>query len=268
MKDVSDNFPLFADIQTTSLLYFDERRASACYEFCQRRNIDCLPNIDDSYFFYHRNDETKNFDQYELSDDRRIDAYSFIFRSDLLERFQRHPVQFIFTHCELTGIVHFSDYNKDVVGTYLFAQLAKYERGLRRLAVLEGLNNEKMREFFENKKADPNTTGKDKNLYTKRLNTYASNRSKMEKAEEFQFFYMDDLIGLLGFQEKIQLDPDVKDLRDMIMHARSPIEMTDVHADDFIFDIESFEKFFNRVLTLLKDSKRVHNRIAFSEIKL
>jgi outer membrane protein assembly factor BamE len=44
----------------------------------------------------------------------------------------------------LTGVVHFSDYNRDAVSAYLFAQIARYERDLRELAKRCGLTNEDM----------------------------------------------------------------------------------------------------------------------------
>jgi hypothetical protein len=267
MNDVVEHLPLIADIQTTALLYYDEQRIVACYDFCKRRDIDCLPIISDSNSFYLRNDETDKFDKHELSDDRRIDAYTFIFRPDLLERFQRRPVQFVFTHGELTGVIHFSDYNEDLVDTYLFAQFAKYERGLRQLAIGHELKNNNMREYFEEKKAEPNAKDKDIEYYEERLRKYDSTLGRMKKAGEFQFFFMDDLIGLLKSRNIIQLNKSVVELRNIIMHARPPIEMTDVHTDDFIYDIKSFKRFFKYATTLLMDSKCVYNRIAFSEAK-
>lgn len=256
--------PLIADIQTTDLLYYDEQHIETCYNFCKQREIDCLPVIGDPNIFYQQNDDTKTFDRCELTDDRRIDAHTFIFRPDLLERFKGRAIQFVFTHGELTGVVHFSDYNRDLVGAYLFAQFAKYERGLRELAICKKLENVNMREYFEEKKAK-SSKDKDIEFYERRLANYDNELKRMEKAGEFQFFYMDELIGLLKSQNIIQLNKSIVELRNMIMHARPPIKMTDAHTDDFIYDLTSFKRFFKYAVMLLTDSKCVYNRIAFSE---
>lgn len=265
MNDVLEHLPLFADIQKTALLYYDEQSIKSCYDFCKKRDIDCLPDIADPNVFFQRNDDSTGFVRSELTDDRRIDAYTFIFCPSLLERFERHPVQFVFTHGELTGVMHFSDYNDDIVSTYLFAQFAKYERSLRQLAIQHELKNKDMRKYFEEKKAEPNVKDKDIEYYTDRLRNYDNSQKQMEKAEEFQLFYMGDLIALLKSCNIIELNKSVVELRNIIMHARTTIEMTDVHADDFIYDIKSFKRFFQFATTLLTDSKRVNNRIAFSE---
>ncbi len=259
--------PLIADIQTTALLYYDEEHLEKCYDFCKNRDIDSLPDIENPKIFYQRNDDSKAFDRCQLTDDRWLDAHTFIFKSDLLERFQLHPIQFVFTYGELTGVVHFSDYNKDPVDNFLFAQFAKYERGLRELAICNKLKNANMRKYFEEKKAK-SSNEKDIKFNEDRLEKYDEKLEKMEKAGEFQFFYMDELIGMLRSEKIIHLNGGVVELRNMIMHSRPPIGMTNVHADDFIYSPDTFESFFKKTETLLTDSKRVYNRIAFSEDQL
>jgi len=259
------NLPCIADIQTTDLLYYDDQKIADCYSFCKGRNIDCLPVIGNPSTFFQRNKEAEEFDQNELTEDRWIHAYAFLFRPDLLERFKNQPIQFVFTHGELTGVVHFSDYNSSAVSIYLYDQIAKYERSLRQLAVLEKLENKDMRDYFESNSKEPRVKNKDRKFFEKRLNLYSSKQKEMLKVEEFQVFYLDDLIGLLEFRNVIQLDDSVVKLRDMIMHANSLIGMVDVHTDDLIYDIASFDRFFRRALALLSDSKRVHNRIAISK---
>lgn len=259
------NLPCIADIQTTDLLYYDEQKIADCYSFCKGRNIDCLPVIGNPSTFFQRNNEAEKFDQNELTEDRWTDANTFLFRPDLLERFKNQPIQFVFTHGELTGVVHFSDYNSSVVGIYLYEQIAKYERGLRQLAVLKELKNEDMQAYFESNSKESRVKNRDERFFKKRLNYFSTKKNEMLKVEEFQVFYLDDLIGLLGFRDVIQLDDSVVKLRDMIMHASRLIEMVDVHTDDLIYDNASFKRFFKRTLALLSDSKRVYNRIAISK---
>lgn len=254
--------PYVADIQTVDLLYYEESNGKGCFEYCEMRNIDCLPAIGNPSIFYKKNDLNHGFDRLVLGSNRRLDGHTFLFQPDLVNRFKRQPVQFVFTRGELTGVVHFSDYNKDLVDNYLFNQFAKYERGLRELLKRNRLDNESMKTFFEGKSAEPGEVGK---FYLKRLNRYKSTLKKRENAKDFQLDYLDDLIGLLEFHHIIELDDDVVDLRNMVMHVHPLIEMKDAHTDDYIFTRDSFERFFGHVLTLLRDSKRVYNRIAFSK---
>lgn len=120
-----ENLPCIADIQTTDLFYFDDQQTQVCYSFCKRRDIDCLPVIGNPSAFSQRNDEAEGFDQYDFTGDRWTDANTFLFRPDLLKQFREQPIQFVFTHGELTGVVHFSDYNNSAVSIYLYDQIAK-----------------------------------------------------------------------------------------------------------------------------------------------
>jgi hypothetical protein len=258
------NLPCIGDIQTTDLLYFDEQHISACYAFCIKRDIDCLPIIGDPSAFYEKNPEAETFDKRELVDDRWLDAQTFLFSPNLLDCFRHFAVQFVFTEGEQTGVVHFSDYNNDAVSYYLFAQIAKYERGLRELAVINGLKNHDMKTYFEEMK-NSSEKSKERKFYEKRLAHFDSKKWEMEKVDEFQVFYLDDLIGLLEYKDIIDLDDDVYNLRNMVMHAGSLINKVDVHAADYIYDYGSFELFFKRAATLLNDSKRVYNRIVLSK---
>jgi hypothetical protein len=86
----------------------------------------------------------------------------------------------------------------------------------------------------------------------------------MKRLPEFQLFYLDELIGLLKLNSVIKLNGRVVDLRNMVMHAHELVNMADVTTDDFIYDFDSFKRFFTRVELLLNDEKRIRNRITFT----
>jgi hypothetical protein len=254
--------PRIADIATSEILFYDAACVTDCYRFCLKRDIDCLPAISDQSAFHRRNDNTQAFDGEDLGNDRRLEAHIAIFRPELLERFQGQPVQFIFTHDELTGVVHFSDYNRPVVSTFLYDAIAGYERSLRALLKESGHTHADMLAYLE-AMAEATLGTDDHSCYKGRGKKLLKKAKRMPQAPPFQVFELRDLIGLSEAKDIMGLDSDVVELRNMVMHTNRLVDMVDEQTDDFIYDFASFERFFGRVLSLLEDSQRVKNRLAF-----
>jgi len=261
---MSSEHPTIADIQTAELVYYDPDYVAQCYQFCQDRDIDCLPEIGDSNTYYQRIDEEKSFKEQTISEDRKLDGATFLFRPDLLDRFKSHAVQFVYADGEISGVVHYSDYNKDVVSTYLYGQIARYERDLRELAALCGLTNKDMLDHFQ--KMGTKACKKGNERFCKEFEAkkakYEAEKEELTRLPEFQSFYLMDLIGLANRRKIIRLDDRVHKLRNQIMHGSLPVQMEDAHTPDYIYRIESFTEFFKFTQILLKDSKRISNRLA------
>ncbi|MFC1879096.1 hypothetical protein ACFLZW_04215 [Chloroflexota bacterium] len=257
------------NIQTRNLLYYDPDFKDVCFNFCQERDIDCLPSLGDPMVFY-RKTET-GFCEDDMTSKQMVDSGAYIFERSLLERFRENPLLFVFKKCELiesihlTGVVHFSDYNRLEVSAYLFGMFSDYERSLRRLLILQGLNNQDMLDHFqviiESKKSD-----KTREIYTNKIAGYERKRDRNEKLPRFEMFYLRDLIELAGRQNILNLGQDVNDLRNMVMHAHEFIKKDDASRDEYIYNFSSFETFFTRVSRLLGDYKKVNNKIAFMEL--
>lgn len=255
--------PTLADIQTTDLLYFDPAFAAQAAAFCAARDIDCLPSLDNPSRFYRLNRAAQRFEPRPLTGARCVAAGQVLFQPALLERFRRHAVLFVFEHGALTGVVHFSDYNRPVVSDHLYTRLSAYERALRTLAQRSGLGDADMGHYFETKVE--RTSGREKKRFERRLNHF-ERRSADPSIPPFQRDYLDDLIGLLAHHDVIQLQqkPAV-DLRNAIMHAHDPVNMTDVTTPDYIFDFATFETFFSNARALLDDARRVENQLRFMD---
>lgn len=252
----------FADIQTSDLLYYDPSLEQEFHKFCQDRQIDCLPSLDDPKKYYRRNDEVnkKRFRKNTVSQSQRVEGSEYIFDPTLFQRFKTKPIQFVYATNELTGVVHFSDYNKPIVHEYLFSILISYERALRRLLKLHRLTNTDMSEFLK--------------IRSKRENDRDDQQaSKLKKSKPelmpFEDTYLEDLLSFANSQSSnLHLSPhqrEVVDLRNMIMHAHELVKKEDASRNDHIYTEELFELFFNRVLKLLHDFKRVNNKITFLE---
>lgn len=254
----------FTDIQTSDLLYYDPDLEETCLCFCRDRNIDCLPSLSDPLKFYQSTEA--GFSEAQVTPARMVKSSENIFDASLLERFRTHHLLFVYADQELTGVVHFSDYNRPVVDAYLYGLLSSYERSLRKLLALKGLKNEDMLAYFRSKLAKPKKE-QDIELYQGKLKEYERRRPQNERLPTFECFYLLDLISLARNRKIIKVDPEVNYLRNMVMHANELVHMYDANRDDYIYDFASFEAFFKRVLALLQDFKKVNNRIALSEFR-
>lgn len=248
------------EIQTRDLLYYDPDLNDVCFRFCQDRNIDCLPSLFDQKIFF-RWEET-GFYEDKITAERSLDENEFIFDSSLLERFRANHLLFVHQNKALTGVIHFSDYNRPIVSTYLFNLLTAFEKSLRRLLVQAGLKNKQMLEYFQRVSETAKKTER-KDIYAGKLNEYEKHRDRNEKLPAFEGFYLKDLIELAKEHKIVCVREEVNTLRNMIMHANELVNLDDVNRDDYIYDFTSFEKFFKQAETLVQDYKKVNNRIAF-----
>jgi hypothetical protein len=255
----------FSDIQTSDLLYYDPDLKEICLHFCQDRNIDCLPSLDDPMMLYRRTET--GFVLEAVTPERMVDSRAFIFDQPLLERFRTNHLLFVYENKELTGVVHFSDYNRPAVSEYLFSLFSSYERSLRKLLILSGLANKDMLDRFQRVVAKTKNE-KSRAIYTQKIGEYEKDRLRNEKLPEFERFYLRDLIELINDQKIIKVSDKVNQLRNDIMHVHELVNMYDAHREDYIYSYASFKDFFELVIQLIYDFKRVNNRIAFSDIKV
>src|SRR5262249_21758088 len=154
----------FADIQIKDMLYYDPSLEDKGYRFCVRRNIDCLPSLENSRKIYRRNDVLCSFVEEDVEASRIVDASLNIFEPDLPEKFASHAVLLVFSANALTGVIHFSDYNQPIVSIYLYEILLSYEKTLRDILLKSDLNNRNMIEYFEYR-ISKSQNGKEKDHY-------------------------------------------------------------------------------------------------------
>ena len=231
----------FSDIQTTDLIYFDPDCKETCFRFCQQRDIDCLPSLSNPATFFQKTEE--GFQENEIPVERIVDHHDPIFDPLLLEQFQASPLLFVCTNRMISGVVHFSDYNQAVVHTYLFSLISSYERSLRKLLCLNGLNNADMLDFYKR-------------------NRSRKAPAQNEKRPPFEQYYLLDLIQLASEGGVITVSEEPNKLRNSVMHAHDLVNLNDANRGDFVYTMASFEEFFQQVIVLLRDFKKVNNRIA------
>lgn len=252
----------FEDIQTRDLLYYDPDFKEDCFHFCQERDIDCLPALNNPLKFYRKTETA--FKEEIIKPERIVDSETYIFDQSLLERFRTNSILFVYAKKELTGVVHFSDFNRPAVGEYLYCQLSAYERSLRKLLILRGLKNQDMIDYFKSA-IKTNKKEEMRFMYSKKKKEYEKKWAQNQKLPVFECFYLLDLIELAGYRNIVLLSPGANNLRNMVMHAHDLVIKCDPHRDDYIYSFESFEKFYNQVSLFIQDYKKVNNKIAFLE---
>ena len=240
-----------SDIETKEIIFFEPEFKGKCFEFCKQRGIEFLPSLDNSEKIYIRDDDALEFKVETISEDRKIDGFKRAFSSQVLNAFKKNHLLFVYTEGELSGVVHFSDFNKSIVSSYLFEMFFQYEKALRVFLQKVGLNNSNLIDFLKNDSSKK-----------KRIAEFERNKDKADKLPPFQLFYLNELINFAN-TKNINLDVRVKELRNMIMHAHELVNMKNPSANNFIFDFETFENFFNYAITLHHDYKKLKNRINF-----
>jgi hypothetical protein len=212
---------------------------------------------------YYRKTETA-FKEEIIKPERTVDSETYIFDQSLLERFRTYSILFVYAKKELTGVVHFSDFNRPAVAEYLYCQLSAYERSLRRLLVLRGLKNQDMVDYF---KSMIRTSKKEEMrlMFSRKKKEYEKKREQIKKLPVFECFYLLDLIELAGYRNIVSLSSVANNLRNMVMHTHDMVIKCDPTRDDYIYSFESFDKFFNQVGTFLQDYRKVNNKIGFLE---
>ena len=246
-----------ADIQTTDILFYDEGVKDRCYKLCADRNIDCLPGLDDPRAVYMRDDVLQKFRAESLMEERRISAEANIFDPQVLEKFRRQPLLLSYQGNELSGVVHFTDYNQPQVSAHLYELFFAYEQSLRTLLIRSGFKNVDMIAYYSDKK----TKVGNPEFYETKINDYFKFGSQ-KKLLQFEVFNLADLIALINHKRIIKLSDKTK-LRNMIMHANEFVNLQEPGVENFIYDFETFENFFRWCQELFLDFKRVNNRLVF-----
>ncbi len=246
-----------ADIQETEILYYDPQHADTCLQFCERRDIDCLPSLDDVATVYTRDAAKRCFTRERVDPERLVDPSDLIFSSHVLQKFQEYKLLFVHRDSEFVGVVHFSDYAKPAVSVYLFEVLFDYEKSLRSLLVRRGCTNEDMLKHYQDQLEG--ASEQDKKLWQAKIDEYKKSKTSNKKLSPFQAFYLKDLLGLAN-RIGIVLDiAKVNRLRNSIMHVHELVDREDYTANDLIYKFSSFVKFCDMATQLLLDFKRVHN---------
>jgi len=244
------------DIMIKDVIYYEPEIEDNLKTFCKKEKITYLPSLDLKKVYFLHYEAFKNK---EIEGSLIISPDLNVFDESLLKLFQEgEHILFIFDQNLIVGIIHISDYNRVEVYKYLYELIANLERDLRKLLDLSELSNDDMGKFFK-----MHADKKDKNagFYKKKYSKFKDDSDKFHEVGPFEFFELSDLVALCNNKKIVHIDPKVIELRRKVMHSRSGIKNKDYEQNYPIYDFTSFETFFNDVIILQVEFKRIHNRV-------
>jgi len=251
----------FEDIMQTKILYFDNEVKEACLDICDTLKIDTMP---DYYSKNYHELTDRNFIEKQIVESLKLQINDRIFEIQNIEKFKnnKHNVLYVFAGNVLKGIVHFADYNANVVLKRIQDDVLNFEMNLREFLVLNGKTNTDIKNYYEYKLL------KEKNevnkcFYEEKLNNFSRKENEIKVLGQFQIFELSVLMNycnssysnkLFMFEKTAKCNKNndndiISSLRNMVMHGKNPIEKD---TDSSIFSIDSLYK-FQESLTILKD---------------
>ena len=257
----------FKDIQTTDLLYYDSSKdiKNICYDFCDKRDIDFLPSIvgkenDGEYKIFKLDRVNRSFKKINIKEDQIISVNHNIFDVNVLSLFEKNSVLFVFDKIKngsLSGIVHFSDYNSEIVSHFLYNYLHKFEKALREVLKIKNIDDSAILDYFETQQKNYKPDAKEYIKYQCRIDEYHDNK---DLHSSFQNYYIDDLIGLLKAKKILtSIDIDrIRSIRNDVMHIRNFVKKIK-SSNSLKYDFNTFKKSFDKVIYFNKQFKRILN---------
>jgi hypothetical protein len=249
------------DIQIEEIIYFDDDLSPSekekCFEFCKSRKIDSLPSIINPSNFYLLDYEKGEFHKEILNDDRKLDGEFNIFKKAILDKFEKFPLQLVIDNYEITGVVHFSDYNNIKISEYLYTLFHEFERELRKTLVISKLSDDDMILYFEEKIKKE----KYKIEYGRKLENYRKKKETSFQQPVFQGFELNDLISLIHNRKiwDINNSSEIVNLRNSIMHAKDFVLENSEIESSLLYNFDTFKMFFLKASYTINEYKRLLN---------
>jgi hypothetical protein len=261
----------FENIMQSKILYYDEDAQESCTDICDYLQIDNMPALDGKYF-YERSGG--HFKKSSIEQNHRLPLNKCIFDNDLLNFFRdnKHNVLFVFDESVIHGIVHISDYNRDIVLQAIQDDILSFERKLRQLILLHGKKNDNMRAYFEYKLAS-SKKDRDKSYYENKVKLYDNKVHEINSLGQFQLFDFSDIMDFASssFSDKIHTfgqyeinmskkngAEELKKLRNLAMHGKNPVS---INYETSIFSLDSLEQLFESLKILRKEYSAISLKI-------
>jgi len=246
MKNFSE--PTISDIKTSSVIFFDRDFKDECLRFCRTREISVLPDINDHTKCYILNDQ--DFDQKNITADELIDDSIPIFSDIIIKKF--HNSDILFTKNlsgHISGVIHFCDYNKSIVNSYLYQQFRLLEQSIRDLLVIHKKCNDDLLKFI-----------------SAQTNRRLSSRQKNNTQIPFSEFNLSDLILFAANEKIISIPYKIKDIRNDVMHMKDLVKRKDFTNNDLAYDKSSFFNFFDQIKNSDMAFMRINNKISLKSM--
>lgn len=261
----------FQDIMQANVLYYDKYAEAACFDICNHLKIDNMPGIDGLHYYEL---EKGNFIKKKVDSIHKVSVNDNVISPELFNKFSanRHNVLFVFEEAVLRGVVHISDYNKDIVLQKIQDDILPFERKLRQLILLHGFTNDNMLEYFEYK-LNRNDSQKNVEYYELRIKNYKKRKNEIDSLGPFQLFEFNDLmnfasssfskvvhkVGSYIFNNNKKSGADVlRELRNIAMHGKNPVS---INRETSIYSMESLQLLTWSLKVLRKEYSEVSKKV-------
>jgi hypothetical protein len=268
------------DISSKSLLYYDENRASECQGICDYLRIDFLPLIGE----YRYAERSKGaFRIGEMGECMRIGEFALIFSEEFLIRLSnaKHHVLFVTEGRVIKGVVHVSDFNRNIVLQSIQHDVLDFERNLRQWLLLNNVTNDSILAFFEYQ-LNSNKRGKGKlQFWQRQIDEFNSKKEQgiLEKFGQLQHFNLSHLLQFAksSFSNKLFFTGElvelsgkmespiyqvILDLRNAAMHAKDSI---DFQKESGVHTIDQLQDFYKSINTFISKFEELEQKILSHE---
>ncbi|MBM3454215.1 MAG: hypothetical protein FJX80_03590 [Bacteroidetes bacterium] len=256
------------DIMQANIIYYDELTSQACVDICSYLKIDNLPALDGKHFYKFNN---QSFSRHKIRKIHSTFIDTPIFDETLEVKFLKneHNVLFVFFGETLHGVVHISDYNRNIVLQKVQDDLLLFERNLRQLILLSGFDNIDMLKYFEYK-LQKDRSDKKKKFFRGKIERYKQMENEINSLGPFQLFEFSDLLNFCNssFTHRIFTSSEyefngistpaieiLRWLRNMAMHGKNPISKKEEKS---IYSIESLSKFKSSLNVLKAEMSKIN----------
>lgn len=261
----------FDDIMQVKVLFYDKELESACFDICRYLKIDNLPAIDGLHFY----ELSKSvFERKKILNKHKVPIHQGIFDKSIIKQFKtnRHNVLFVFEENILQGVVHVSDYNRDILLQTIQDDILSFERKLRQLILLNGFTNNDMKLYFIYKR-DKSRNKNDVDFYQGKINSFERRQTEIDSLGAFQIFEFSDLMyfaasdftksifitNTYNYNGKKKPGSDIlRELRNLAMHGKNPVA---IDKETSIYSLESLTNLSESLNVLRMEYARVSNKI-------
>ena len=242
----------FEDIMQSKILYYDKAVENACFDICNTLKIDNMPGYN-SKCYYELNG--KKFSEKDIDDNLKLKISDRIFEPQNIEKFKnnKHNVLFVYYGNVVKGIVHFADYNRNLVLKKIQDDVLNFELNLREFLAINGKSNVDIIHFYEHN-FSVEKREKNKKHYERKLDFFKNKQNEIKAFGQFQLCDLSDLMdygnssfsnNMFKFNNHVDFDNKtgnqiIGTLRNMVMHGKNPVQKEE---DSSIFSIESLMRF-------------------------
>ncbi len=242
--------PSLEAITTTNVIYFDKDFENTCRRVCKILDIDLFPLFNsDCAMTLHKG----RWIRQPVKDCHKINNNTLIFDRSVIEKMDNAPSNILFVYDEQNsffGIVHFTDFHKQIVYQSLYQNFYEFETNIREYLTLLGFKYYDFENYYEYKiKKDIS------DYYLKRLALLRNPRFREEadKLANLQKLELREKLLFMkssyhkGKDKTLPLNfkniDSISELRNIIMHSK---DFTG-HTADIPHDYKTFKNFFNAV---------------------